>query len=68
MRTLLSVLFASLFACASVAGEPLLSQGIGASRCGDLVADIKDKGILNPIVLYDDGSGTKILEVAAGMW
>ncbi|HSR75945.1 MAG TPA: hypothetical protein VLN57_05100 [Xanthobacteraceae bacterium] len=41
MRTLLSVLFASLFACASVAGEPLLSQGIGASRCGDLVADIK---------------------------
>lgn len=41
MRTLLSVLFASLFASASVAGEPLLSQGIGASRCGDLVADIK---------------------------
>ena len=41
MRTLLSVLFASLFACASVAGEPLLSQGIGASRCGDLSADIK---------------------------
>jgi hypothetical protein len=40
MRTLLSVLFASLFAC-SVAGEPLLSQGIGASRCGDLAADIK---------------------------
>jgi hypothetical protein len=28
----------------------------------DLVADIKDKGILNPIVLYDDGSGTKILD------
>jgi len=41
MRTLLSVLFASLFVCASVAGEPLLSQGIGASRCGDLAADIK---------------------------
>jgi len=41
MRTLLSVLFASLFACASVTGEPLLSQGIGASRCGDLAADIK---------------------------
>jgi hypothetical protein len=28
----------------------------------DLVADIKDKGILNPIVLYDDGSGLKILD------
>ena len=38
---MLSVLFASLFACASAVGEPLLSQGIGASKCGDLVADIK---------------------------
>jgi hypothetical protein len=41
MRTLLSVLFASLFACTSIASEPLLSQGIGASKCGDLAADIK---------------------------
>jgi hypothetical protein len=28
----------------------------------NLKADIKEKGILNPIVLYDDGTGLKILD------
>src|SRR5262249_10923277 len=47
-----SILFASLMACASAAGEPLLSQGIGASKCGDLVADIKPaEGLFNQINL-----------------
>ncbi len=52
MRTLLSVLFASLFACTNIAGEPLLSQGIGASKCGDLAADIKPaEALVNQINL-----------------
>jgi hypothetical protein len=52
MRTFLPILFASLMTCTSVAGEPLLSQGIGASKCGDLVADIKPaEGLFNQVNL-----------------
>jgi hypothetical protein len=47
MRAPLSVLFAILFLCASARGEPLLSQGIGASNCGRLAADIKPAEGLN---------------------
>jgi hypothetical protein len=47
MRAPLSVLFAMLLLCASARGEPLLSQGIGASNCGRLAADIKPAEGLN---------------------
>jgi len=42
MRLLQSILFALMFAGSAAAAEPpLLSQGIGASSCGKLAADIK---------------------------
>jgi hypothetical protein len=36
-----------LLLCAGARGEPLLSQGIGASNCGRLAADIKPAEGLN---------------------
>ena len=47
MRVLLSFLAASLLTCTSATSEPLLSQGIGASSCARLIADIKPAEGLN---------------------
>ena len=41
MRTFLSLLFALVLAGSAAGEPPLLSQGIGASSCGKLTADIK---------------------------
>jgi hypothetical protein len=43
----LSCLVAGLFICGSAAGESLVSQGIGASSCAKLTADIKPAEGLN---------------------
>jgi len=47
MRVLLSFLAVSLLTCTSATSEPLLSQGIGASSCARLIADIKPAEGLN---------------------
>jgi hypothetical protein len=47
MRAPLSALFATLLVCTGASSEPLLSQGIGASNCGRLAADIKPAEGLN---------------------
>jgi hypothetical protein len=47
MRAPLSALFATLLVCTGANSEPLLSQGIGASNCGRLAADIKPAEGLN---------------------
>jgi hypothetical protein len=52
MRALALILFTALLTCASATAEPLLSQGIGASKCGDLTADIKPaEGLFNQVNL-----------------
>src|SRR4051812_38378827 len=43
----LSCLVAGLLVCGSAAAEPLVSQGIGASNCAKLTADIKPAEGLN---------------------
>ena len=50
MRTFVSILFASVLACSSASAEPLLSQGIGASKCSFLTPDIKPaEGLFNQV-------------------
>jgi len=52
MRALVLILFTALLTCASATAEPLLSQGIGASKCGDLTADIRPaEGLFNQVNL-----------------
>src|SRR5258708_1553255 len=43
----IAILFATVLACGSAAGEPLLSQGAGTAGCARLTADIKPAEGLN---------------------